>query len=229
MIKWKAIKLKFFVRSKRQATGYFVKCLVMDFCSIALGSCPVHIEISVVQNPVSQVSIKHQQSSDWQRLCYVTQHFRNRWKHQHNRIQDIEKEIKTFNQWGNMFLNRMWTILTFLIYFVYANLLVVQPLFFFNASVNQRNSKSITTYKRLTWIRENIAIKCTGGIRLESIVVTQCETVFPQCFGASKYNSINSEKHVIDHRWTCIFFILRSPFLLKLNSRCWCSEQQLVS
>jgi len=61
--------------------------------------------------------------------------------------------------------------------------------------------------------QKNISIKCTGGISLESILMTQCETVFPQCFGPSKHNSINSEKHVIDHRWTCIFYILKSPAL----------------
>lgn len=66
----------------------------------------------------------------------------------------------------------------------------------------------------------NIAIKRTGGISLESILMTQCETVFPQCFEPSKHNSINSEKHVIDHRWTCIFYILKSPaFPLKVKQQ----------
>ncbi len=68
--------------------------------------------------------------------------------------------------------------------------------------------------------QKNISIKCTGGIGLESILMTQCETVFPQCFGPSKHNSINSEKHVIDHRWTCIFYILKSPaFPLKVKQQ----------
>lgn len=173
MLKWQKIKV----------ISVASKCLVTDFCSIALGSCPVYIKISVVQNPVPQVSTKHQLSSDL-------------WRG----VRGLDLTPK------NISLKKK------------------------NASVNQTKSKSITTYERLlTWIRENIAIKCTGGISLESIAVTQCETVFPQCCGPSKHNRINSKKHVIDYRWTCIFFILRSPLLLKLNSRCWCSEQQLVS
>lgn len=113
----------------------------------------------------------------------------------------------------------MWSILTSQVDFVHSGAACL--CFYPTTTINQTKSKSITTYKKtLTWIKENTSIKCTGGISLESILMTRCETVFLQCFGPSKHNSVNSEKHVIDHRWTCIFYILKSPaFLLKVKQQ----------
>lgn len=109
----------------------------------------------------------------------------------------------------------MWAILTSQTDFLHSSTACV--CYYLTTSVNQTKSKSIMTYKKT---QKNISIKCTGCISLESILMTQCETVFPQCFGPSKHNSINSEKHVINHRWTCIFYLLKSPvFPLKVKQQ----------